>query len=107
MKFVPILKIRSSQFCASYHPNLGWFRQSRRPGTGEWGMCKQHWERIMELIKEKKLPKTVNLLEVRAYLYACYLERKITERELHQFEVRAHRIDPTLPRLGKIDLECA
>jgi hypothetical protein len=63
-------------------------------------MSKQHWERILELIREMKIQGSINLLEIRNYLYKCYLEQKITERELYQFEVRACRIDPTLPRLG-------
>jgi hypothetical protein len=63
-------------------------------------MSKQHWERILELIHEMQIQGTVSLLEIRNYLYKCYLQRKITERELYQFEVRAHRIDPSLPRLG-------
>jgi hypothetical protein len=59
-------------------------------------MCKQHWERVMELIHEKRFPKHVNLLEVRAYMYACYLESKITIDEWNQFEMGVYNLDPSL-----------
>ena len=50
----------------------------------------------MELIHEKRFPKHVNLLEVRAYMYACYLENKITIEEWDQFEAGVYNLDPTL-----------
>jgi hypothetical protein len=59
-------------------------------------MCKQHWERVMELIRENRFPKNVNLLEVKAYMYACYLERKISIEEWNQFESGVYHLDPTL-----------
>lgn len=59
-------------------------------------MCKQHWERIMGIMSEKHLPETVNLLEVRTYMYACYLEDKLTTEEWDAFEARAVNIDSSL-----------
>jgi len=50
-------------------------------------MSKQHWERIMKKIQERRLPETVNLQEVRAYMHACLLENKIAEQEWDQFEL--------------------
>ena len=54
----------------------------------------------MELIHEKQLPKYVNLLEVRAYMYACYLENKITIHEWNQFEAGIDSLDPDLLLIG-------
>ena len=59
-------------------------------------MCKEHWERVMELIQERRFPKHVNLLEVRAYMYACYLESKITIDQWNQFEIGVYNLDPSL-----------
>jgi len=59
-------------------------------------MCMEHWERIMELIHEKRFPKNVNLLEVRAYMYACYLESKITMQQWNEFEEGIYNLNPAL-----------
>jgi len=59
-------------------------------------MCKQHWERVMDLIRDRRFPKHVNLVEVRAYMYACYLENKITTDEWNQFETGIYNLEPTL-----------
>ena len=63
-------------------------------------MCKQHWERVMELIHERRHPKNVNLLEVRAYMYACYMESTITIHEWNQFEARIDSLDCDLLLIG-------
>ena len=59
-------------------------------------MCKQHWKRVMDLIRDRRFPKHVNLVEVRAYMYACYLENKITTDEWNQFETGVYNLEPTL-----------
>jgi hypothetical protein len=58
-------------------------------------MCKQHWERIMRMLSEKRVPSHVNLLEVRAYIYACYLENKIAMLEWNQFETAMSQYNPS------------
>lgn len=63
-------------------------------------MCKQHWERVMDLIRDRRFPKHVNLVEVRAYMYACYLENKITTEEWNQFETGIDNLEPTLLLVG-------
>jgi hypothetical protein len=63
-------------------------------------MCQQHWERVMQLIHEKQLPKHVNLLEVRAYMYACYLEQKITIHQWNEFEIAVFEREPSLLLVG-------
>jgi hypothetical protein len=63
-------------------------------------MCKQHWERVLELIQEKRFHRHVNLLEVRAYMYACYLESKITMEEWNNFEAAIDSLDPDLLLIG-------
>jgi hypothetical protein len=59
-------------------------------------MCKLHWERVMELARENRFPENVSLLEVRAYMYACYLEGKISIEKWKQFELGVYNLDPTL-----------
>lgn len=59
-------------------------------------MCREHWQRVMDLIRERRFPKHVNLVEVRAYMYACYLENKITTDEWNQFETGVYNLEPTL-----------
>jgi hypothetical protein len=59
-------------------------------------MCEQHWERVMALIHENKLPKHVNLLEVRAYMLACYLETRITTQQWNEFEAGIYSAEPEL-----------
>jgi hypothetical protein len=59
-------------------------------------MCKEHWQRIMDLIREGRFSKHVNLVEVRAYMYACYLENKITTDEWNQFESGVYNLEPAL-----------
>lgn len=63
-------------------------------------MCKQHWKRVMELIHENRFPKHANLLEVRAYMYACYLESRITIQEWNQFEAGIDSLDCDLLLIG-------
>jgi hypothetical protein len=63
-------------------------------------MCQEHWERAMKLIQENRFPKHVNLLEVRAYMYACYLENKITTDQWNQFESGIYNLEPTLLLAG-------
>jgi hypothetical protein len=92
----PQIRRTLSQIRPANHPNLNRLRQSREAQKREYGMCKQHWERVMELVRENRFPKNVNLLEVRAYMYACYLERKISIEEWNQFESGVYNLDPTL-----------
>jgi len=63
-------------------------------------MCKQHWERIMDMILERRVPEFVNLVEVRAYIYACYLENHISQQEWNQFEAAAMNIDSAILLIG-------
>jgi len=63
-------------------------------------MCRQHWERVMGLIQEKRFHRHVNLLEVRANMYACYLESKITVEEWNTFEAAIDSLDPDLLLIG-------
>jgi hypothetical protein len=59
-------------------------------------MSKQHWEQIMETVNQKRLPPNVNLLEVQFYMYACYLEHKITLEEWNQFVTGLYHFNPSL-----------
>jgi hypothetical protein len=59
-------------------------------------MCAEHWGRVMDMIHACPLPKHVNLVEVRAYMYACYLERKITVQQWNEFEDRIYCVEPEL-----------
>ena len=54
----------------------------------------------MDLIRDRRFPKHVNLVEVRAYMYACYLENKITAEEWNQFETGIYNLEPTLLLVG-------
>jgi len=50
-------------------------------------MSKRHWERIMNKVQAGRLPETINLQEVRAYMQDCLLESKITEQDWDEFQL--------------------
>jgi hypothetical protein len=49
----------------------------------------------MKKIQERRLPETVNMQEVRAYMHALLLENRITEQEWDQFELASRIYQPS------------